>query len=309
MVAVSTCWKSWEAGSAGDIIGPILDAGVTAVELEYRITGDIFREMLPALKRGEPAVVSIHNFFPLPVHLTRDRASGDAFLLSSPEKEERERAVKYTLRTLEHAYEVGAAAVVLHMGKTEMDDGFARLKEEHESGTLADGSTQEYVKERQNIGEKNLDAALFSLDKLWRPAERLGIKLGIENRYHLREVPNADELDAILNRFEGSCIGYWHDVGHAAVQELLYGIGHEQLLSRFSSRMVGIHLHDAEGTKDHQAPGKGEVDFEMVKKYTSPETIRVIELSPNVTEEDMRRGIDFLTRVFQAATRRKEVFP
>ena len=50
MFAVSTCWKSSHAESGDDVIGPILDAGISAVELEYRITEDIFRELLPALK-------------------------------------------------------------------------------------------------------------------------------------------------------------------------------------------------------------------------------------------------------------------
>ncbi|UCD57407.1 MAG: sugar phosphate isomerase/epimerase [Candidatus Hydrogenedentota bacterium] len=298
MFAVSTCWKSAGAETGTDIIRPMLDAGIAAVELEYRITEEIFREMLPGLKRGEPAVVSIHNFFPLAAIVSRDQASGDAFLLSSPEKEERELAVRYTIRTLEHAHEVGATAVVLHLGKTDMDDGFRRLKGEYEGGTLGDASTQNYVRqlleERKKVGGKHLEAALFSLDKLWRPAERLGIKLGIENRYHLKEVPDPDELGTIFEKFEGSNIAYWHDVGHAAVQELLYGVDHEPLLSRFSSRLAGIHLHDAEGVRDHQAPGKGKMDFEMVKKYITTDTIRVIEVGPEVSAGDLRGGVDFL---------------
>lgn len=299
MFAISTCWKSSGAETGDDILKPILDAGIAAVELEYRITEDIFREMLPTLKRGEPAVVSVHNFCPLPPVLTRSQASGDAFLLSSPDREARERAVKHTLRTLEYAQEVGARAVVLHLGKTDMDDGFSRLKEEHAKGTHGSGSTQEYVRdlleERKKAGGKYLDAALFSLDKLWRPAERFAIKLGVENRYYLKEVPDPDELSVIFERFEGSNIAYWHDVGHAAVQEFLYGISHERLLSRFSPFLLGVHLHDAEGVKDHQAPGKGKIDFHMVREYIAPDAIRVIEVGPDESEEDVRGGIAFLS--------------
>ncbi len=305
MFAVSTCWKSGRAECGDDILVPILDCGVTEIELEYRITEEIFREMLPALRREAPAVVSVHNFFPLPAHMEKEQASGDAFLLSSPEKEEREIAVKHTLRTLEHAHEVGARAVVLHMGKTEMDDGFERMKEELESGTIDERESRDYdealKRERKRVGKKNLDAALFSLDKLWRPAELFGLRLGVENRFYFREVPNADDIEVILDRFEGGAVGYWHDVGHAAVQEALYAVDHETLLSRFSERMIGIHQHDAEGARDHQAPGKGKINFEMVKKYIPPEAIRVIELSPEVSAEDLREAIDFLSRVFVAS--------
>lgn len=303
MFAISTCWKSSLAESGGQIIGPILDAGFTTVELEYRITEEIFRELLPALRREELTVVSVHNFFPLPLGLKREQASGDAFFLSSPEKEEREQAVRYTLRTLEYAHEVGASAVVLHMGKTEMDDLFEQLSDACREGKFHGGSLpnrgKSLVEERRKAGQKHLDAALFSLDKLWRPAERFGIRLGVENRYRLREVPNADELETILDRFEGSSIGYWHDVGHAAVQEFLYGIGHEELLSMFSPRMIGAHLHDADGIKDHRAPGTGKVDFNMVRRFVKPETICVIELDPDVSDEDLSDGMGFLVNIFE----------
>jgi sugar phosphate isomerase/epimerase len=146
------------------------------------------------------------------------------------------------------------------------------------------------------VKSDHLDAALFSLDKLCRPAELYGIVLGLENRYYLREIPNAGEIEIILERFKGSTIGYWHDVGHAAVQETLYGIAHEELLSRLSTHLVGVHLHDAEGAKDHQAPGTRKIDFGMVRKFLKPETIRVIELAPSVSEDDLREAIDFLSR-------------
>jgi sugar phosphate isomerase/epimerase len=93
-------------------------------------------------------------------------------------------------------------------------------------------------------------------------------------------------------------VGYWHDAGHAEVQDQLYGIGHEALISRFSSRLVGIHLHDAKGTRDHQAPGKGKIDFEMIKKHLPPDAIRVLELSPKVTENELMEAIDFLAGIF-----------
>jgi len=299
MHAISTCWKSAGAKAGNDIIGPIMDLGVTAIELDYRITEEVFNDMLPALRRGKPAVVSVHNYFPVPAVLTPAEASGDAFLLSSTEREERERAVRYTLRTLQCAHEVGASAVVLHLGKTDIEDDFSGLKEEYEKGTLASERTQAHVREiletRARAGRKHVEAALFSLDRLWKPAERLGITLGVENRYYVREFPNCDDLTIILEKFEGSNIAYWHDVGHAVVQETLYGINHEDLLSRFAATLIGIHLHDAAGTRDHRAPGKGNVDFGFVAKYLLQDAIHVIEVSPDVSAEELEEGIQFLS--------------
>ncbi|MBI5116732.1 TIM barrel protein [Candidatus Poribacteria bacterium] len=301
MFAVSTCWKSSAAKCGDDIIKPIIEVGVRAIEIEYRITENIFRQMLPALKRGELIALSVHNFLPLSGEYPRGHANGDAFLLSSPEKEERELAVKYTLRTLEYAHEVGARVVVLHMGATDMDDGFGRLKEAYKKGRPDDSTVRDSVRsltiERKKAGKKHLDSALFSLDKLWRPAERLGLKLGVENRYYLKEVPNFYDLGVIFERFKESTVAYWHDVGHAAVQEFLYGIGHERLLSQFAQMLVGIHLHDAENTRDHRAPGKGRIDFEMVRKYIPKGAIRVLELAPDVSEGELKEGMSFLSEI------------
>ncbi len=297
MLSISTSWKSSAARTANDIIRPLLEAGFKAVELEYRVTEEIFKQMLPSLKNEKPAVSSVHNFFPVPPMIPDDQGSGDVFLLSSPDRDERERAVKYTLRTLEFAREAGASAVVLHLGFTEMDDEYAGLKREHEEGRKIAPSRIEQLRiERSRLSRKYLDAALFSLDRLWRPAERLALTIGIENRNTLREVPDSDEMEIILKTFEGAPIGYWHDVGHAAVQQFLYGIEHESLLKRFSDRMVGIHLHDAEAAKDHMAPGKGKVDFEMIRKYLPDCAIRVIEVHSGVTTGELRDGRAFLAK-------------
>jgi sugar phosphate isomerase/epimerase len=294
--SISTSWTSSEAETAAELINPILELGVQAIELEYRVTEEMFKEVLPALRRKEPAASSVHNFFPVPSGLRKEEGSGDAFLLSSPDRDERERAIQYTRRTLEFAYEAGAGAVVLHLGFTDMDDEYQQLKKEYQKNASADlkGRVRPLLIERRQLSQKYVDAALFSLDKLWRSAEQLSLKLGIENRNTLREVPDVEEMDVIFQRFEGAPIGYWHDTGHAAAQELFYGIGHEAQLSRFADRLIGIHLHDAEAGNDHMAPGMGIIDFEMVKKYVPLSAFRVIEVHSGIGMHDLRDGIRFL---------------
>lgn len=296
MFSISTSWTSSQATTVAELINPILELGVRAIELEYRVTEGMFKELLPALRRKEPAASSVHNFFPVPPILRKEEGSGDAFLLSSPERDERERAIQYTIRTLEFAYEAEARVVVLHLGFTDMDDEYQQLKKEYQKNHSLDlkGRVRSLVTERRQISQKYLDAALFSLDKLWRCAEQLSLKLGIENRNTLREVPDAEEMDSIFQRFEGAPIGYWHDTGHAAAQELFYGVGHEAQLSRFADRLIGVHLHDAEAGNDHMAPGMGDIDFKMVRKYVSLSAIRVVEVHSGIKMDDLRNGIQFL---------------
>ena len=83
--------------------------------------------MRPLILKGKLNVMSIHNFFPLPDDIPLSKANGDRFLLSTPEKGERELAVRMTTRTFECAEDLGAAALVLHLGKVDMEPENERL--------------------------------------------------------------------------------------------------------------------------------------------------------------------------------------
>jgi sugar phosphate isomerase/epimerase len=250
MLGISTCWWHNKVGRADNIVGEILRLGLEGVELEYRITHTMYREMKPRLK-GTLQVLSVHNVFPIPEGLGPDAGSGDLFLLSSTDSEERSRAVKYTIRTIEHAHDLEAQAVVLHLGRVDMqspEEEFSRLYSGgviHEKEALAFTDDQRHT--RQAIARKNLDAVLRSLEKLNKEAEKKGVSLGIENRYHFHEIPDFEEIGLILKTFQGGHIRYWHDVGHARVQENLGIIGHNDLLKAYSEQMIGIHLHDVRG--------------------------------------------------------------
>lgn len=142
--------------------------------------------------------------------------------------------------------------------------------------------------------QRHLDAVLFSLETLNREAEQKGLFLGIENRYHLHEIPDFDEIEMILEQFRGGNIRYWHDVGHAFAQENMGIIPQKDLLRAYSEMLIGVHLHDAEGLDDHRAPGQGEVDFDQIKSFLKPSHIRILEVHSDVGEKDLRKGIQHL---------------
>ena len=136
-----------------------------------------------------------------------------------------------------------------------------------------------------------MDAVLFSLDRLNREAEKKGMMLGIENRYHLNEIPNFEEIGRILARFRGGRIGYWHDVGHARVQQNLGILDQMQLLEAYGGRLLGVHLHDAVGLEDHLPPGRGEMDYEELRPYLNPGHIKILEVKSGIPREDLKAGI------------------
>jgi len=295
MIGLSTVWTMKRGASTPqEVLDPILDLGFEAIELEFRITGKLLEGMAPSLKAGAPRVISVHNFCPVPDILPPQKAGGDAFNIASLDREERERAVRYTCRTLEVAHELEVGVVVLHLGYIEGEERKDAPQRAYREGRWGKEELQEYLKERSLKAPPHLDAVFFSLERVLRRAETLGVKVGVENRYHLSEIPLGEEIGMVLEEFAGGPIGYWHDTGHAAVAEALGAIRQKELLERYGARMIGIHLHDAQGVDDHLPPGKGGVDFEMVGKFLREGVLKVMEIHPPATGEEIVEGLQFL---------------
>jgi sugar phosphate isomerase/epimerase len=298
MLGISTSWKSEMSNSGIEIIEAILDLPVEGVELEYRITTPMLKEILPLLKKRRFSVVSLHNFFPLPEGLPKEEASGDVFSLSAPDREERERAVKYTLRTMEWAEEFGAKAVVLHLGKIPMDDPMEDLKKLYDQRKIQTQEGEIFIEEQKRIraqkSAKHLDAALRSLERLAPEAERRRVLLGVENRVNIQDFPDFGECKILFREFFGGPVRYWHDIGHATAQQNLGLTVQKEFLENFAEVLVGVHLHGCQGYDDHRAPGSGEEDYSLMQKFLKADTLRVVETHHRASREELLQGLEFL---------------
>jgi sugar phosphate isomerase/epimerase len=298
MLGISTAWRSeiWDSGA--EIIEEILSLGVRGVELEYRMTRPMLEEIVPLVRGGRISVTSLHNILPLPKGIPKNRANGEFVSLSSPDKGERKEAIRYALGTLEWAERFGARAIVLHMGKVAMDGAMDCLMDIYDRGKTRaeeeEALIAEHKKSRARLGKSLLEASLKSLEVLAREGEKRGVCWGIENRYKIQDFPTPEELGAIFREFRGSPIRYWHDIGHATTQENLGLIGQGELLENFGEILLGVHLHGCRGYDDHTAPGSGEEDYSLLKKYLRPETIRVVETHHRATREELVQGLAFL---------------
>ena len=149
-------------------------------------------------------------------------------------------------------------------------------------------------KERTSKRQRFLDAVLFSLEKLNQEAEKQGVSLGVENRYYFHEIPDFEEFGIIFKKFAGGKIFFWHDVGHGYVQETLRIQSHQELLKKYAPTILGVHLHDTRGYSDHKAPGKGEIDFNLIRQHVKDAALKVLELHPRATLEEVKEGIALL---------------
>lgn len=298
MLGISTCWWDGKDIRGDEIPSQALDMGFQGLELDYRITPSVLGRLRPAL-RGSLPVWSVHNVFPCPVPSgPGGSVTADPFLLSSKDREDRAQAVRFVIRTIEQACDLEALAVVIHLGQVDMEDPTPELQELSRKGASWSPEAQERISRLQSVRDSlrqpNLDAVLFSLDRIHKEADKRGVLLGIENRLNFHEIPNLWEIGFLLRSFEGGQLRYWHDVGHARIQEKLGILKQEELLERYASQMAGIHLHDVIDLEDHHAPGPGDVDFSKIASYVPSGIIRILEVRSSTHVKDIEEALNLL---------------
>jgi len=263
------------------------------------INASVSPQGLSELVETSIPISSIHS--PSPAVLSSRGVPVANLSLSSLEANEREEAVSFAKKTIDLASQVGARAVVLHMGEVPID-----LSLDHELRRLYQQNLTQSEKynevkrglthQRISKAPPHLEAARKSLEELSEYTQDKGIMLGVETRFYFHEMPNIDEMEELLRQVEGGLVGYWHDVGHAEVNQRLGFTPHEEWLSRFGDRMIGIHLHDVLGIRDHRPPGKGDVNWNMVAEYVPQEALKVCEIAEWNEAEQIRGVVDFLQK-------------
>jgi len=279
----------------------IRELGFEYAELSHGIRLSLVEGILQAVDAGEIRISSLHNFCPLPMGVSH--AAPNLFQFSAESARERELAVKSTLKTFDFAVRVGAPLVVLHMGSVEMKDYTRRLKE-----LLADGKRgsdryeallAEAVERREARKEPFVERAYETLRRLIPEAEARGLRLGIENREAVEEIPFETDLLFFFREFAQPTVTYWHDTGHAQIKEELGLIQHMLHLESFADRLAGFHIHDVRPPcRDHCPPGTGQVDFAALRPWVRPEHSKGGELSPALTVEEVRAGVEHIRRIW-----------
>jgi sugar phosphate isomerase/epimerase len=272
----------------------IRELGFEYAELSHGIRISLLPGIFEAVDAGEIKISTLHNFCPLPLGV--DRAAPNLFKFTSLMQRERESAFRHTLKTLDTAVRVNAQLVVLHMGCVEMRDYTDRLMELVTAGRRESEKYERLCGELLEKREMRKDRHLAPLYEVFRrivlEAERRGIKLGIENREKLEEIPFESDYPAFFRSFPSPNVVYWHDCGHAQIKENLGFIHHQLHLESHSDRLAGFHIHDVEfPDRDHRPPGSGCIDFAALRPLVKPEHIKVFEFSPGLSPEQARAGI------------------
>ncbi len=296
LLSLSTAAIASRTDKAEEIVVWLEKVGVRAVELNG-VKEHTYQELRSLLPRAGISVLSLHNFCPVP-------ETSNNFLFVSDDPDERLRAVGATINTLRSAAEVGARAVVCHLDyvplQKEVEEFAARCGVEGDTAGVK-AARERLRKLRQEKAAPYLDRALLCLDPILDAAASLGIMVGLETRCGYHEIPSPEELGLILEKFAGAPLGYWHDVGHAHQLEFLGLYRQEELLKRYQEAIIGVHLHDARGGKDHLPPGTGEVDLAAVLTRIPSEAIKTVEVAESQDAAIVRKSLEYLSNLLQSA--------
>ncbi len=301
MLALSTSWIAERSFHPRELVQALEKARIGAVELEYRLTPHLLSGLKEALVEAGVTVTSVHNYCPHPGIIPGARPSGDYFRLSARDPEERNAAVRWTARTIETAHEMEARFVVLHCGSIEGGPDSRILMEAlNDDREVLQQRLAQAAEQRRRTQAPFIEALLFSLDRLFPAAERYGVTLALENRFHYHELPGYDDFESIFKCFDGAPLGYWHDTGHAHAQQTLGIESQEAWLKRCAGHIKGFHLHDARRLEDHLPPGEGEVAWSAVRPYLEPGRPWVLELAPHTELAAVCRAAEFVRGLLSA---------
>jgi len=291
-ISLSTMW-SLKYKSMAEFFKDARDFGFTHLELSTALTPEKLKE-IQAVEGLE--ISSVHA--PCPNAMTKEGLAS-TLSLSSCDEDERQMAVRMVKSTVDLAVEMGVRVVIVHAGYATINPEMEKdLRKLYKNGGVDSSEFAELKRQlvdiRQFLVCPHVDAAKESLLELAGYARERGVQLALENRVNYREIPNLDEMLDILSEFNPEVVGYWHDVGHAAIQSLTGFTPHEEWSMALADRMIGVHLHDVRGLQDHCAPGIGDLDWDFIARNLPEGIVKVCEIGEWNSPEDTRKVVAFL---------------
>jgi sugar phosphate isomerase/epimerase len=301
MFSLSTCWNSHRHTDGRAMLREIRELGFEYAELSHGTHISLMPGILDAVAANEIKISTLHNFCPLPMGV--NGSAPNLYKFSAEKERERELAMRHTLKTLEFAERVGASLVVLHMGCVEMKDYTRKLLDLVAEGQHGTPKYQMLCAEadEKREGKKGpfVERAYGFLRQLIPEAEKRGLRLGIENREALEEIPFDSDYPGFFREFTSPAVSYWHDTGHAQIKENMGFISHLLQLESLQDRLGGFHIHDVQPPgRDHCAPGTGCIDFAALRPFVRPGHIKVFEFNPSLAPEELKAGANLVKKLW-----------
>ena len=308
-LSLSTCWCSSRHADGYEMVEEMVSLGFKRIELSHGIRLSLVPGILQAVEEGIVEISSVHNFCPLPNIV--QHAAPNIFQPSSKDSRELTLWHSHSKQTLDFAVKVGADRIVMHSGSVSFfffspEVRLEKWIDESEISAHELSESCDFLKRRNKAMKTIRKASVNTIqrikenyEKLLPEAKERGLKLCLENREGMEELPIDSEYDDFLESLnEPEHILYWHDTGHAQIKHQFGLLDHREHLEKMAPRLGGFHLHDvSEAGHDHQIPGTGIIDFKMIADFVLPEHTLVLELSPRLTTEEVLASRDYILGV------------
>lgn len=291
--ALSTMWWDKERYSAEEFFGSGRKLGFARFELNHQISPEVMAQV----DANRFSIGSLHD--PCPAYISLKELENLDIQITSLDETRRMQGVDVVKGTIEKATQLGCRLVVIHPGRIVCDHALDdQLRQLYRAGKKGSPEYEELrlrtIADRTDKAGQHLEQCLESLREIMDFSKGSGVMLGLENRFHYYELPVYNELEAMLNEFTQPWVGWQFDVGHLQVHDQLGLLNMQQWLESFSHRIVGVHLHDVIGIKDHQAAGTGDVDFNRLAGYIPRDCYRALEVDKALTLEQVARSMQHL---------------
>ena len=213
-------------------------------------------EFIEKLKKTLKRTGLIANSLHLPFYefITSDPDKRGRFYISDSDENRRRFAVKEVLKAMSKGKEIGAEVMVLHTGMEYSGSSFDSLKK--------------------------------SISEILNTAEKLGVKIAIENGF--RERTRLTDVLKILKEFEANNLGLCIDIGHLNISKewKVFGEIDPEIIFEF-------HLADNNGKDDiHLLPYRGTCPMERIyEKIWKGNSLLVLEVGPVREGEDIKKEV------------------
>jgi len=299
--SLSTRWNTYRHESGESLVDEILELGFSSIELGYDLRMSLVPGVRARLSSGDVTCSSVHNYCPVP--LGAPQGHPELFSLSSLDDRERVSAIRHTSQTIAFAAEVGAKAVVTHVGNVRTRHHTRKLIALAEDGKQ---HSDKYEKlklkllfERSKKAPPYVEQLCRSLEALLPALEDAAVPLAIENLPSWEALLTETELETVLAQFNSPWIRYWHDMGHGQVRQNLGLISHRRWADKLAPYLVGMHIHDVQPpASDHLMPPRGKICFSDFGNVANHAKLWVLEPCPGTPAEYIVEAIKHLQSVW-----------
>lgn len=290
MIATSTMWNALKQPDGLALVDELRDLGFDRIALSRHLTHEQLEQIKPSFREiGQSAPCCIQNFCPIFHGTLQEDAENDVIHLSSLNGDERNEAIRRTIQTMELAIEMETPIVLIRLGKVDTYDRSYLMRELYEYGEREFEAFNDKVTEatewRKRKESKHHDAVMRSLDELNERALKMEICIAIENPPHYYQIPNLDEVDIFFSEFYGSPMRYWHNVGHAVLQEKLGLCWSHEWLEAYEEHLIGVSFHDLKGLEQYHPPGLGDIEWNEILPKIKSNVLKVIDIKHGDEEE------------------------